>query len=275
MQQQYDNWKDLLTNSFDQFISTFMAYLPNLFSALVLLVAGLLVAALIRSLIVRLGKWLEQFAQRVGISSYYFRVRWPITRIIATIIYWLVILFFITAAAKSLGLPGIAEWLNKLIDYSPSILVAALIIWAGFVLGDFAKEKLADRLGNSRIRQAEQLGNAVRILVVILTVIIGLGQLGVEVGLLAQLLVILTSAVMLALALAFGVGAGTTVANIIAIRNLSRHYQAGQRVRIGEVEGEISELSKTTVILNTESGQAMIPAKLFQENTCILLEEEN
>ena len=274
MQQQYDNWKELLTNSFDQFVSTLVAYLPNLFSAVVLLVAGLLAAALIRSLIVRLGQWIERFAQRVGISSYYFRVRWPITRIIATIIYWLVIIFFVTAAARSLGLPDIAEWLNKLIDYSPSIVVAALIIWAGFVLGDFTREKLVVRLGGARVQQAERLGNAARILVVTLTIIIGLGQLGVEVDLLAQLLVILTSAVMLALALAFGVGAGTAVANIIALKNLGRHYQAGQRIRIGEVEGVISELSKTAVILDTETGQAMIPAKLFQEQTCILLDED-
>ena len=274
MQQQYDNWKELLIHSFDQLISTFMAYLPNLFSALVLLIAGFIMAAFVRTLLLRLGQWMEQFTNKVGISSYYFRVRWPITRIIATIIYWLVILFFISAAAKSLGLPGIAEWLNKLIDYSPSILFAALIIWTGFVIGDFAKEKLAARLGGARIQQTEQLGNAARILVITLTIIIGLGQLGVEVDLLAQLLVILTFAVMLALALAFGVGAGTTVANIIALRNLGRHYQKGQRIRIGELEGEISELSKTAVILDTDTGQVMIPAKLFQEQTCILLDED-
>lgn len=274
MQQQYDNWKELLTNSFDQYVSTFVTYLPNLLNAVALLVAGLLVAAFIRSLIVRLGQWTEQFAQRVGVSAYYFRVRWPITRIVATIIYWLVIIFFVTAAAKSLGLPGIAEWLNKLIDYSPSILAAALIIWAGFVLGDFTREKLAARLGGSGIRQAEQLGTAGRLLVITLTIVIGLDQLGVAVDLPAQLLVILASAVMLALALAFGVGAGTTVANMIALRNLSRHYQKGQRIRIGELEGEISELSKTGVILDTGAGQAMIPAKLFQEQTCILLDED-
>ena len=274
MQQQYDNWKELLIHSFDQFISTFMAYLPNLFSALVLLIAGFIVAAFVRALLLRLGQWMEQFTNKVGISSYYFRVRWPITRIIATIIYWLVILFFISAAAKSLGLPGIAEWLNKLIEYSPSILVAALIIWAGFVLGDYAREKLAARLGGSRTHQAEHVGSAARIMVITLTIIIGLGQLGVEVNLLAQLLVILMAAVMLALALAFGVGAGTTVANIIALRNLGRHYQKGQRIRIGELEGQISELSKTAVILDTDTGQVMIPAKLFQEQTCILLDED-
>lgn len=275
MQQHYDNWKELLSNSFDQYISTFVTYLPNLLNAVALLVAGLLAAAFIRSLIVRLGQWMERFAQRVGVSSYYFRVRWPITRIIATIIYWLVIIFFVTAAAKSLGLPGIAEWLNKLIDYSPSILAAALIIWAGFVLGDFTREKLAARLGRSGVRQAEQLGSAVRLLVITLTIIIGLDQLGVAVDLPAQLLVILASAVLLALALAFGVGAGTTVANMIALRNLSRHYQKGQRIRIGDLEGEISELSKTGVILDTGTGQAMIPAKLFQEQTCILLDEDD
>ena len=275
MQQQLDNWKDLLANSFEQFVFTFQAYLPELLGALALIVAGFFIAAFIRALILRLGRWLEQFAQRTGISSYYFRVHWPITRIIATLVYWLVILFFVTSTAKSLGLPGLAEWLDKLINYSPSILAAALIIWAGFVLGHFTGEKLTARLGGPHVHQAAQLGNTGRVLVIILTIIIGLGQLGIEVGLLAQLLVILTSAVMLALALAFGVGAGATVANIIALRSLGHHYQVGQRLRIGEMEGEIAEFSKTTVIINTETGQAMIPAKLFQEQACILLDEDD
>ena len=106
-----------------------------------------------------------------------------------------------------------------------------------------------------------------------LTVIIGLGQLGIDVQLLGQILAVLVSAVVLALALAFGLGAGPTVANIIALRNLSRHYQQGQRVRIDQLEGEILELSKTTVILDTEAGRAMIPAKTFQEKISVLLDE--
>ena len=48
-----DNWKELLAGSFEQFISTFGAYLPKLFSALVLLIAGLIIALLSRWLIMR------------------------------------------------------------------------------------------------------------------------------------------------------------------------------------------------------------------------------
>ena len=150
----HDSWEELLAGSFEQFVSTFGAYLPKLFSALVLLVAGLVIALLSRWLIMRLGQWLERLTQRVGIGAYYFRLRWSVARIIATIVYWLVILFFVTAAAESLGLPGITDWLNRLVDYSPSILVAGLIIWTGFALGDFTREKLTAMSAFARVDHA-------------------------------------------------------------------------------------------------------------------------
>ena len=275
MQQQLANWQALLTNSFDQFVSTFWAYLPNLFSALFLIIVGFIIAGFIRRVILRLSEWLEQFAQKSGIGAYYLRVQWPISRIVATIGYWLVLLFFMTAVAKSLGLPGIAEWLNKLIEYSPSLLVAGLIVWSGFILGDFAREKLSASLATSHIQQAERLGALARILVIALMFIIGLRHVGIDVKFLEQILLVSLAAGALALALAFGLGAGPTVANIIALRHLYKHYQPGQRVRMEQVEGEIVEFSKTAVVLNTDAGRVMVPARTFQEQACLALDEDD
>jgi small-conductance mechanosensitive channel len=120
----------------------------------------------------------------------------------------------------------------------------------------------------------EMLGGLIRNLVITLTVLIGLEQLGLRLGLVQNLLLILAAAVMLSLALGFGLGAAPTVANLIAIRNVRRHYRVGQSVRVGDVEGVILELSSAFVVLDTDNGRTLVPARSFEEQVSTLLEAE-
>jgi hypothetical protein len=46
-------------------------------------------------------------------------------------------------------------------------------------------------------------------------------------------------------------------------------------VRVTDIEGEILEITPTDVVLDTDDGRAMIPAKLFGEYTCLLLNRED
>ncbi|MBI2970310.1 MAG: mechanosensitive ion channel, partial [Gammaproteobacteria bacterium] len=223
--------------------------------------------------IVRVGTGIDRLASRAGIG-FVARLRWPLSKILAGVVYWLVILFFATAAAESLGLPGLADWLGKLISYLPSVLAAVFIIFAGFVLGGLVRDRILSAALSANFMHAELLGSMVRAIVIILTVVIGLSQMGIDIRLIEYLLTIFAAATLAAFALAFGLGAGPTVSNIIASRNVRRHYRIGQRVRVGEVEGRILELSPSYVILDTEHGRTLIPAKVFGEDVSVLLDSE-
>src|SRR5690606_26847313 len=116
---QYRNWHELLKGSYEEFVTTLGAFLPSLLRAAVLMLAGLLLAWLLKWSIVRVGKGLDNLASRFGIGTV-MRLRWPLSDVLAGIAYWLVILFFATAAAESLGMPGLAEWLGELIAWLPT-----------------------------------------------------------------------------------------------------------------------------------------------------------
>mgnify|MGYP001827850467 FL=1 len=95
-------------------------------------------------------------------------------------------------------------------------------------------------------------------------VIVGLDQAGVDVAMVMILFTIVGGGLMLALVLAFGLGARDYVRNLIGAREARRFFQPGARLRVGEVEGEVLEISDTHVALETASGRTLLPARLFQ-----------
>lgn len=265
--------REYLTGSFEQFAGAIAAYLPRTLTALVLVLAGLLLANLLHWIIRRVGLGLDSLVHRTRLGAA-LRLRWPLSKLLAGGAYWLILLLFVAAAAQSLGLPGFSESLERLIEHIPRVLMGLVVLVAGIMLGGIARDAVVAGAASSRLAHGELLGGLIRNLVITVTVIIGLEQLGLRLALVEYLVLIVAAAVMLALALGFGLGAAPTVANIIAIRNVRRHYRVGQTVRVGDVEGVILELSSAFVVLDTDHGRTLVPAKSFEEQMSTLLEAE-
>ena len=270
----YEKWKVLLTNSFDQFVTTLGAYLPSLLGAVILIIIGFVVAWIFRWLIIRAGKSIDIFVQKIGIGTQYLQLRWPLSFIIASVVYWLIVLFFITAAAESLGLPGFADWLGKLIAYLPSLFIAILIIIFGYAIGSMVRVKVTAMAVAAGILHADGLGSISKTAILLLSLIIGLNQIGIDVTLIEHLTVIFAAATLAAFALAFGLGAGSIVTNIIAARYVRENYRIGQQVRIDNIEGEILEMTNSSIVLDTAAGRTLIPARLFEEKASVLLDQK-
>ena len=64
------------------------------------------------------------------------------------------------------------------------------------------------------------------------------------------------------------------VGNLMAAHYLSRTLRVGDRVRVGEHEGEIVDIMATCVALDTAEGQLLLPARGFHERAWLVLEEE-
>ncbi len=73
------------------------------------------------------------------------------------------------------------------------------------------------------------------------------------------------------IALAVSLGSRAYVANLIGAHHLRQAFGVGQRVRIGELEGTILELTAVSIVLETGQGRVNIPAKVFNEAPIVLL----
>ena len=108
----------------------------------------------------------------------------------------------------------------------------------------------------------------------VITIIIAIDQIGVDITFLTSLLYIVLATLLFGAAMAFGLGAKTSVSNILASYYIHRTYSEGNIIRIGEHEGRIIKITSTSVFLETESGQVIIPTKDFNEQKSILLDKK-
>jgi len=256
--------------------SRFIDFLPNLIGAIALALLGWLLAYILRIVICRL---LQYVLERLSRSKYFTarmqtqRLYQAMPRILSSIFYWLVLIFFLVAAVEVLGLQVISDMLHQAVRYIPHVFVATLIIFTGIFLGDFLRNWVMKIALRARVSRADLLGRTVQVLLVIISVLLAIDQLGIDSRVLILLLVITLGSIFAGAALAFGLGAGPMVSNIIACHYLQRHYEVGQRIRIGQMEGSITAITRTAVILETTEGCVQIPARRFSEEISIQIEE--
>jgi RNase P/RNase MRP subunit p29 len=91
-------------------------------------------------------------------------------------------------------------------------------------------------------------------------VLMGLQQIGIDVSLITTTVLIVLSALVAGTALAFGLGAQSFVAQILAMHYVQKSFRIGERLRIEGIEGRIIRFTATAVILDTEAGEASVPA---------------
>jgi hypothetical protein len=88
---------------------------------------------------------------------------------------------------------------------------------------------------------------------------------------LITLLGIVVGGSLLGLVFAFGFGARTFVGNLIAAQQLRQILEPGTVVRVAEEEGQVLEITPTSIVLVGAKGRLMVPAKVFQEETTLIV----
>jgi len=259
-----------------QIAGSFIELLPALLTAILLLVVGWIVARILRALTLRSANTLNRGVQAIGLGGFVRStgVQGSTTKVVASIIYWLVILFFLTSATNVLGLSVFAGWLDQLVSYLPNILSGCLIIFAGTILANIAREATTAALPNLPEQQRLLAGRLVQGLALILLVIVGLDQIGIDITVIITVLSVAVAALLGGLSLAFSLGARTFVSNVIGAHYLDRDFSEGQRIRIRDMQGTILEISAVAVVMETDEGRLTVPAHLFAEEATLILAAE-
>ena len=277
LQATYDIWLAALDNTYRELVEAAAAFVPDLVGAALLFVLGWLLAIALRAFILRLGTGIDRmfYAARDRFGLTQVELRWPISRVLAPTVYWLVIVFFLAAVSKLLALPGLADLFNRLLLYLPLLVVWTVVLFAVYMASGVAAGAITRSARASGLASAALLGRVARVFILTFAAIIVAGQLGIDVTLLVNVVTIATAVLLGGGAVALGIGAGGVAGNVIAAHYVRRSYGVGQRVAVGSFEGEILEITRTAVILDAESGRTMVPARLFNENVSVLVDGEH
>ena len=271
----YESVTAALDNAFTQVAARVVEYTPNLLGAVGLLVLGWLVARLLRALALKAMQVLELLMHRLSRGQTARSIPSGSVEIVAGILFWVVILFFAAAATHVLGMGAFSSWLQSLVSYLPTLLAGALIIVAGVLLAGLARDLTIAAASAFPENQRRLLGRIVQGTVLVTAVAVGADQIGVRITFVVILAAVITSAIVGGIALAVSLGARAYVANLIGAHHLRQAFTLGQRVKIGELEGTILELTAVSIVLDTVQGRVNVPAKIYNEAPIILLAERS
>ena len=270
------DYQHLITN-FSQLTRRFeerlLDVLPKLVGALAIMAAGFVLAFLLRFLVRRLVTGLDRVipGQKVKNSLRRLGMERSAADVIGGVVYWTVLIFFLTAATETLGLPVVTTWLSGIALYLPRILSGVLICFAGLIGGVLVRDLIVSAATSAGIAYGSALGRLAQGATLLISVLIAVEQVGIDVDFLTTAAITLVGIVLFGGSLAFGLGARVTVSNILAVHYLQKVYAVGQQVRIGEWQGEIVQITATAVILETVEGRILVPAKLFTEAASMLV----
>lgn len=269
----FSQWHDALAGVLDQTMERLALDLPNVLGAFLLLLAGWIVAHLLRAAAVRLTLLGERALARISASRSTTPTHLPGTsaKILGSVVFWVVLLFFLTAATQVLGLNTFAAWLARVADYLPTVFAGVLIIVAGFLVSRLAREVVEAAATGTGERQRVLIGRVVQAAILVTAILVGAEQIGIKVTFLVILVAAAGISLVGAVALALSLGAREYVANLIGAHYLRQRYSVGQLVRVAGYEGRILELTDTAIVLETAEGRVSLPAKVFNEQAIILV----
>lgn len=272
MEKLLDWGTQIATVSFET-VTGIIQYLPQVLGVVMLLLAGWIVASIGRALVVRLIKGLNRIRSRFKIAGTDALpdIAQPLAVVISKVVFWVIILIFLALSLDVLGLSMFAGWLSRLVNHLPNILSGALIIWAGIVFSGLVGQAVSTAAVNFSDAQRTALARIAQLFTLTLLILMGVDQIGVDITIVVTILSVAIGAALGGLAIAFSLGARDLVSNLIGARYLNADYRIGERIRIGEHEGTVLEISSVSVILETEEGRVMVPARQFSERSSVLI----
>lgn len=258
-----------LSSAMGALIARLLALLPNLLGAIALLVVGWWLARLTRVLSVRGIRLLESLVERItGRSSPAIQRS---SRLVGAVLFWAVLLFFVTAATQLVGLQTFTDWLARLLDYLPTLTAGVLIMVAGYLLASFVADLVEAAASGLVPGQRRALARIAQGATLVTAILVGADQVGIEVTWLAILTAVVLATVLGGVTIAVSLGARGYVANIIGAHYLRQAFELGQRVRVSGFEGRIVDISATSLVLETDEGRVALPGRVYHDQAIVLI----
>jgi hypothetical protein len=186
-----------------EMLGTFMAAIPNLFSAAVILVVAYLVSGFVANLVVRLleGIGFDAIPGKLGVQAALPEAITP-SRLVGKLVVFFAMVFATVEAANRLGFTQVAELVATFLEFGGQVLLGAVIITVGFWIANIAHGALQ---GLSRSGSAPFAG-IVKYGIIGLVLAMGLRAMGIADDIVNLAFGLTLGAIAVACALSFGLG---------------------------------------------------------------------
>ncbi len=185
-------------------------FLPNLLAMLIIILLGIIAARLVRAVLLKLLKVInfDSWSDRMGLTSAMRKGDlWakPSTAV-GVFVLWFLIIVSLMAGLSALKVQSIDNLVSQFVLYLPRVLSAILILVFGYIVTGFVGRAVLIAAVNRGYAFSKLLAEAVRLLMIALFIAMALEQLQVAPSIVVAAFSIIFGGIVLALAIAFGVG---------------------------------------------------------------------
>ena len=201
---------DMVVEATREFLHQTAAFLPKLLLALLVVAVGWLIAKAVRFAVERALRAINfhVLTERAGTDNFLQQagMRGDTTTLFGLVAFWLVVLATLIIAFNGMGLTYITDLLGRVVIFVPKFLIAMVVMVFGAYCARFVGNAVQNYCTDAQIPDAEMLGRLVRYAIMLFVVMIALSQIEVGGDIVQRTFLVILAGLMLAIALAFGLG---------------------------------------------------------------------
>lgn len=251
-------WERVFTNAWMALWEKVAAFIPNFLAALLILVAGYLLAKLVKRLVAGLLNKLgfDSLSEKIGINNMLKSVGAELraSDIIAYAIFIFIMLVFTLTVLETLSLDAVAHTVETFVLYLPKVLGAALILIVGLLIANLVRELVQNTASHVADDYADAVGSIVYGVLVVVISLLAIGQLEIDASFLYTIIEILLIAAGVALALTLGLGTRDISQQLVSGLYAREQFKPGSQISVNGQQGELVEVGTVTATIRSEDG---------------------
>jgi hypothetical protein len=249
-------WSDAMFTSLAAAMALFFSAIPKILGFAVIVIAGWFIASLVdRGLAVLLRKvrfndlatraGLTDFVQKMGMNT-------DAAGMIGLVVKWFIRLIALVVGFDALGLPAVSEVLRQLLLWLPNVVVALVVLVIGGLAARGLSNVVRGAASEAGITNSNFLAKLASFIVWAFAIVVAVNQIGIAVELVNILFTAVVGALALGLGLAFGLGGRDTASDIVRRMYSKAQEKSGQ---VKQMAGNVGDEARRRAELEKEAAR--------------------
>jgi len=183
---------------------------PKLLLVLAIVIIGWfvakIVAGLVKKILVKVGA--DRLLTKIQLDEQLAKagINFKISSFLSKLLYWIILLGFLVSAAEVAGITALKEAIGTVVGYVPRVLMALAILIFGWYGINLLRGILVGALGSAGVKFGKTFADIVYYFLLVVISVMALNQLGIDTSIINDNIKTIIAGIVLALALAFGLG---------------------------------------------------------------------
>lgn len=215
------DWVEIIMSPMSDLGFQIIDFLPNLLSAVVVLVLGLIVLRVLTKIVreILMMLHLDKVLNKLGVTDELKKVgiKMSVSDLLARVVEIFLALVLLIIVVDLLGLQPLNDFINQVLAYIPNVFVAIVILAFGMAVGKIVQGICKDGSASLDLnkKQAAMLGQVANASILIFSIMAALVQLGIGEALIQTFFTGIVAMFAIAGGIAFGLGGKDKAAELL------------------------------------------------------------